>query len=194
MANRTASTAQSVHGTNPQYLIETTFRQRIYDSLYWKDQCFGLTVTGVMEKAAALTCIGGCFGASRKPTDFLCLTLKLLQLQPDRAMLDALIDQDDFKYLRALALLYFRLTEPPAEIYQKLEPLYQNFSKLRMRNDSGDFEIVHMDEFVDTLLREKQTCFVTLPVLTRRMALEDAGQLAPRISPLDEDSSDSDDE
>ncbi|KAJ2545661.1 hypothetical protein GGH12_004057 [Coemansia sp. RSA 1822] len=188
MANRTSSNAQSVHGTDPQFLIETTFRQRIYDSLYWKDQCFGLTVTGVMEKAAALTSLGGCYGASRKPTDFLCLLLKLLQLQPTRPMLHELINQHDFKYMRALALLYFRLTESSVDIYQTLEPLYQDFSKLRMRCDGGEFEIVRMDEFVDTLLREKQACFVTLPVLTRRMMLEDTGQLAPRISPLDEDS------
>ncbi|KAJ2713221.1 hypothetical protein H4R23_006004, partial [Coemansia sp. Cherry 401B] len=187
---RTAGTAQSVHGTNPQYLIETTFRQRIYDSLYWKDQCFGLTVTGVMEKAAGLGSVGGCYGASRKPTEFLCLTLKLLQLQPDRQMVEVLIDQEEFKYLRALALLYFRLTEAPADIYQKLEPLYRDFRKLRARTDSGEFEIVHMDEFIDTLLREKQACYITLPVLTRRMALEDGGQLAPRISPLDDDDDD----
>ncbi|KAJ2456366.1 hypothetical protein EV183_000072 [Coemansia sp. RSA 2336] len=187
MANRTVGTAQLVHGTDPQLLIETTFRQRIYESLYWKDQCFGLTITGVMEKAASLTCIGGCFGASRKPTEFLCLMLKLLQLQPDRQMVDVLIDQEDFKYMRALALLYFRLTEAPVEIYRKLEPLYRDFRKLRMRTEAGSFEIVHMDEFIDTLLREKETCVVTLPVLTRRMALEDVGQLAPRISPLDND-------
>ncbi|KAJ2501268.1 hypothetical protein GGH96_002073 [Coemansia sp. RSA 1972] len=188
MANRTSSTAQSVHGTDPQFLIETTFRQRIYDSVYWKDQCFGLTITGVMEKASTLTSLGGCYGASRKPTNFLCLLLKLLQLQPTPLMLHELINQRDFKYLRALALLYFRLTEPSVDIYQTLEPLYEDFSKLRMRGDGGEFEIVRMDEFVDVLLREKQACFVTLPVLTRRGMLEDTGQLAPRISPLDEDS------
>ncbi|KAJ2133513.1 hypothetical protein GGH19_001076 [Coemansia sp. RSA 1807] len=188
MANRTSSTAQSVHGTDPQLLIETTFRQRIYDSVYWKDQCFGLTITGVMEKSTSISSVGGCFGASRKPTDFLCLLLKLLQLQPTLPMLHELINQKDFKYLRALAILYFRLTQASVDIYQTLEPLYEDFSKLRMRGDGGEFEIVRMDEFVDTLLREKQACFVTLPVLTRRMALEDTGQLAPRISPLDENS------
>ncbi|KAJ2614246.1 hypothetical protein H4S08_001815 [Coemansia sp. RSA 1365] len=188
MANRTASTAQAIHGTNPQYLIETTFRQRIYDSRYWKEHCFGLTVTGVMDKAVDLTCIGGCFGASRRPTEFLCLMLKLLQLQPDREMLDVLVDQKDFKYLRALALLYFRLTQPSLEIYQKLEPLYVDYRKLRSRNMTGNYEIVHMDEFVDSLLRENKVCFITLPGITKRMALEDAGQLPPRISPLDDDS------
>ncbi|KAJ2767129.1 hypothetical protein IWQ57_004079 [Coemansia nantahalensis] len=193
MANRTAATAQAVHGTNPQYLIETTFRQRIYDSQYWKEHCFGLTVTGVMEKAVDLPCIGGCFGSNRRPTEFLCLLLKLLQLQPDRAMVDALVAQPDFKYLRALALLYFRLTEPPLDVYRTLEPLYADYRKLRVKNIAGGLEIIHMDEFVDQLLREPRVYFVALPALTRRLLLEDAGQLPPRLSPLDDDSdSDSD--
>ncbi|PIA18781.1 PRP38-domain-containing protein [Coemansia reversa NRRL 1564] len=153
---------QAIHGTNPQYLIETTFRQCIYDSWYWKEYCFGLTVTGVMDKAVDLTCIGGCFGPSQKPTEFLCLTLKLLQLQPDCQMLDVLVDQKDFKYLHALALL--------------------------SKNMTGAYEIVHIDEFVDSLLCENKVCFITLPGITKRMALEDAGQLAPRISPLDDES------
>lgn len=43
MANRTQKDAASVKGTNPQYLIEKIIRTRIYDSLYWKEQCFGLS-------------------------------------------------------------------------------------------------------------------------------------------------------
>lgn len=43
MANRTVKDARNVHGTNPQYLIEKIIRSRIYDSKYWKEQCFALT-------------------------------------------------------------------------------------------------------------------------------------------------------
>ncbi|KAI9499850.1 hypothetical protein GGI25_003878 [Coemansia spiralis] len=190
MANRTVATAQSVHGTNPQYLIEKAYRQRVYDSLYWKEHCFGLTVTGVMEKASELTSIGGCYGTNRRPTEFFCLTLKLLQLQPDRQMIDVLLDQTDFKYLRALAAMYFRLTQPPKDVYEKLEPLYGDYRKLRKRSSDGPFELTFMDEFVDSLLRENFVCFITLPHITKRMVMEDAGVLAPRISPLDEDDDD----
>ncbi|KAJ2557833.1 hypothetical protein EV175_001109 [Coemansia sp. RSA 1933] len=192
MANRTVATAQSVHGTNPQYLIEKAYRQRIYDSLYWKEHCFGLTVTGVMEKAVSLKSIGGCYGANRKPTEFMCLMLKTLQLQPDRQMIDALLDQTDFKYLRALAALYFRLTQPPKDIYSRLEPLYSDYRKLRVRTSDGPFELTHMDEFVDSLLRDNFVCYITLPLLTKRITLEDAGALPPRISPLDDDDDESD--
>ena len=43
MANRTVKDAKSIKGTNPQYLIEKIIRSRIYDSKYWKEQCFALT-------------------------------------------------------------------------------------------------------------------------------------------------------
>ena len=43
MANRTVKDATSVHGTNPQYLVEKIIRTRIYDSKYWKEECFALT-------------------------------------------------------------------------------------------------------------------------------------------------------
>lgn len=43
MANRTVKDAHSIHGTNPQYLVEKIIRTRIYESKYWKEECFGLT-------------------------------------------------------------------------------------------------------------------------------------------------------
>lgn len=43
MANRTAKDASTVKGTNPQYLVEKIIRTRIYDSIYWKEKCFGLS-------------------------------------------------------------------------------------------------------------------------------------------------------
>ena len=43
MANRTVKDAHTVKGTNPQYLIEKIIRSRIYESKYWKENCFALT-------------------------------------------------------------------------------------------------------------------------------------------------------
>ena len=43
MANRTVKDAQSVKGTNPQYLVEKITRTRIYESKFWKEQCFALS-------------------------------------------------------------------------------------------------------------------------------------------------------
>ena len=47
MANRTVKDASSIKGTNPQYLVEKIIRTRIYESKYWKEQCFALT--GITE-------------------------------------------------------------------------------------------------------------------------------------------------
>lgn len=43
MANRTVKDAVTVKGTNPQYLIEKIIRSRIYESKYWKENCFALS-------------------------------------------------------------------------------------------------------------------------------------------------------
>lgn len=51
MANRTVKDAKSIRGTNPQYLIEKITRTRIYDSKYWKEECFALTAEALVDKA-----------------------------------------------------------------------------------------------------------------------------------------------
>ena len=40
MANSTDPLALSVHGTNPQNLIEKILRTKIYANLFWKEHCF----------------------------------------------------------------------------------------------------------------------------------------------------------
>lgn len=50
MANRTVKDAKNIHGTNPQYLIEKIIRSRIYDSKFWKEQCFALTAELLVDK------------------------------------------------------------------------------------------------------------------------------------------------
>ena len=43
MANRTQKGAVSVHGKDPQLIVEKIIRSRIYECRYWKEQCFALT-------------------------------------------------------------------------------------------------------------------------------------------------------
>jgi len=45
MANRTDPSAISVHGTNPQFLIEKIVRTKIYSCAYWKEHCYALNGT-----------------------------------------------------------------------------------------------------------------------------------------------------
>ncbi|KAJ3183441.1 hypothetical protein HDU87_006760 [Geranomyces variabilis] len=193
MANRTVTEATNIHGTNPQFLIEKIIRTRIYDSLYWKESCFALTAETIIDKAVALQSIGGQYG-NQKPTEFLCLALKMLQLQPEKEILRLYIQNEDYKYLRALGAFYLRLTGTAVEIYRYLEPLLLDFRKLRRRNISGDFELTYMDEFVDELLRSDRVCDTILPRITKRHILEETGELEPRVSPLEEDLMDEDEE
>ncbi|KXS16754.1 PRP38-domain-containing protein [Gonapodya prolifera JEL478] len=180
MANRTVYDAKSVHGTNPQYLVEKILRARIYESLFWKEHCFALTAETLIDKAVQLNAIGGHFGGNMKPTEFICLILKMLQIQPDRSICLEYLRQEDFKYLRALGAYYWRLTQRAEDVYKELEPLLEDFRKLRERNKDGGLIITHMDEFIDALLREERVCDVQLPRLTKREVLEEQGVLEMR--------------
>uniref|UniRef100_A0A8I5UHP6 Pre-mRNA-splicing factor 38B n=1 Tax=Pongo abelii TaxID=9601 RepID=A0A8I5UHP6_PONAB len=55
MANSTLKDEHSVRSTNPQYLVEKIIRTRIYESKYWKEECFGLMAELVVDKAMELT-------------------------------------------------------------------------------------------------------------------------------------------
>ncbi|CAE6501388.1 unnamed protein product [Rhizoctonia solani] len=90
---------------------------------------------------------------------------------------------DEFKYLRALTAMYIRMTFPPVEIYEILEPLLKDYRKLRLRNMAG-YSLTFMDEFVDQLLTEERVCDIILPRLAKREVLEETEGLAPRTSVL----------
>ncbi|KAL7042542.1 hypothetical protein ACKWTF_001181 [Chironomus riparius] len=187
MANRTLKDAKNIHGTNPQYLIEKIIRSRIYDSQYWKESCFALTAELMVDKAMELRFLGGVFGGNIKPTPFICLVLKFLQIQPEKDIVIEFIKNEEFKYVRALGAFYLRLTASAVDCYKYLEPLYNDYRKLRRQNRMGHYEIVHMDEFIDELLREERVCDVILPRIQKRCVLEESGELDPKVSLLDDD-------
>ncbi|KAH8354000.1 hypothetical protein KR067_008376 [Drosophila pandora] len=187
MANRTVKEAKNVHGTNPQYLIEKIIRSRIYDSKYWKEQCFALTAELLVDKAMELRFVGGVYGGNIKPTQFLCLTLKMLQIQPEKDIVVEFIKNEEFKYVRALGAFYLRLTGAALDCYKYLEPLYIDNRKLRRQNRAGQFEIVYMDEYIDELLRNDRVCDIILPRIQKRTILEENNEIEPKVSVLDED-------
>ena len=141
-------------------MVEYIIRQKIYDSFYWKQECFGLTAELLVEKGVELKYVrlgacfelgmrgacnvfgalfairitrlvhltrfvgacqssddalangilllgfplqaGGMYGDPQKPAEFLCLTLKMLQIQPDKDIIIEFIKDEEFKYLRLL--------------------------------------------------------------------------------------------
>lgn len=76
-----------IRGQNPALLFEKGVRERITESYYWKEQCWGLNAETLCDRAAELKFIGGTTGIMGKPTPFLCLAFKLLQLVPERAII-----------------------------------------------------------------------------------------------------------
>lgn len=187
MANRTVKDAKSIRGTNPQYLIEKIIRSRIYDSKYWKEECFALTSELLVDKAMELRYVGGVHGGHVRPAPFLCLLLKMLQIQPEKEIVVEFIKNEEFKYVRALGAFYMRLTGSSIDCYKYLEPLYNDNRKLRRQNRDARFELVHVDEFIDELLREERLCDIILPRVQKRFVLEENNELDPKVSALDDD-------
>ena len=140
--------------------------------------------------------VGGMCGEPQKPTPFMCLILKMLQIQPDKDIVVEFIKNDDFKYLRLLGgwwvlrwhgrhrqahvllgccadvsmlwcrllshhhcpdlclarragAFYMRLVGRSQDVYQYLEPLYNDYRKVRVRNLAGRQELTHVDEVSD---------------------------------------------
>ena len=59
-----------IRGGNPALLFETAVRDRVTESLYWKEQCFGLNAATLLDRAVEMTYIGGTYGVGMKPTPF----------------------------------------------------------------------------------------------------------------------------
>jgi len=51
----------------------------------------------LVDLACELTELGGVLAGTIKPTHFICLTLKMLQLQPDKEIIVEFIKNEDFK-------------------------------------------------------------------------------------------------
>mmetsp|Transcript_22572 Transcript_22572/g.43954 ORF Transcript_22572/g.43954 Transcript_22572/m.43954 type:complete len:336 (-) Transcript_22572:114-1121(-) len=184
--NTTVSDAESIKGTNPQFLIEKITRMKIYECMYWKEHCFALNAEGIVDKAVDLKYVGGVTGGNRHPSEFLCLLLKMLQIQPEKSIVLEFILNDDYKYVRVLGATYLRLTGNAIEIFQYLEPLLNDLRKIRYKNVEAKFEIKHVDEIVDNLLIGENAFDIMLPRIPLRWHLELAGKLQPRKSALEE--------
>lgn len=88
-----------IRGQNPALLFEKGVRERITESYYWKEQCFGLNAATLCDRAVELKFIGGTSGITGRPTPFLCLAFKMLQLVPEKEivleMLNFAGDEED---------------------------------------------------------------------------------------------------
>ncbi|KAH6674904.1 PRP38 family-domain-containing protein [Halenospora varia] len=174
------------NGLNPANIMEKPVRDRIIDSYFWKDQCFAVNEADIIDRVLAhVHFIGGTYGDAQKPSPFLCLAFKLLQLGPDDNVLKEYLEfgGEKFKYLRALACFYVRLTRKAPDVYTLLEPYLEDRRKLKRRTRMGT-SLTFVDQFVDDLLTKDRMCATTLWKLPKREVLEDLEVLEPRVSPL----------
>ncbi|TPX10641.1 uncharacterized protein E0L32_008375 [Thyridium curvatum] len=183
---RGTSAALAPNGLNPATIMEKAVRERIVDSYFWKEQCFAVNEADLVDRVVDhVRHVGGVAGESQRPTPFLCLALKMLILAPADDVLAAYLRRggERFKYLRALAAFYVRLTRPAAEVYRTLEPLLEDRRKLRRKGRAGT-TLTYVDEFVDDLLVKDRVCATSLWKMPAREVLEDLDVLEPRVSPL----------
>jgi pre-mRNA-splicing factor 38A len=174
------------NGLNPATILEKAVRERIVDSYFYKEQCFGVNEADIVDRVVEhVDFIGGVSGTVQKPTPFLCLAFKLLQLAPSDAILDEYLHfgGEKFKYLRALAVFYIRLTRTDKDVFARLEPFLEDRRKLRRKGRNGT-SLTFMDEFVDDLLTKDRVCATSLWKMRKRDILEDLELLEPRVSPL----------
>lgn len=170
--------------------MERITRDKVYAMTYWKEKCFGVSAEALVDLAVDLRAVGGIYGGNNRATEFLCLTLKLLQIQPEKEIILEFIKNEDHKYVRLLGAFYMRLVGKPTDVYQYLEPLLNDYRKVRYRAKDGKYVLTHVDEFVNNLLTKDMFCDVALPRVPHRQMLEAAGHLEPRVSALEEDIAD----
>ncbi|KAI0138166.1 PRP38-domain-containing protein [Hypoxylon sp. NC0597] len=183
---RGSSAALAPNGLNPATIMEKAVRERIVESYFWKEQCFGVNEADIVDRVVDhVSFVGGTYGVTQKPTPFLCLAFKLLQLAPDDSILEEYLSfgGDKFKYLRALACFYVRLTRRAENVYKTLEPFLEDRRKLRRKGRAGT-SLTYVDQFVDDLLTKDRVCATSLWQMPKREILEDLELLEPRISPL----------
>ena len=185
MLDNRGYTGPLVRGQNPLALLDAPLRDRITESYYWKEQCFGLNAATLLDRAVELTHVGGTYGVAQKPTPFLCLVFKLLQLLPERDIVQEYLTRggEEWKYLRALAAVYVRLTGEAKDVYATLEEYLTDGRKLRRRVREG-YRLSYVDEFMDELLTKDRVCGISLWKMPAREVLEDMDVLEPRVSPL----------
>lgn len=183
---RGSNVSLAPNGLNPATIMEKAVRERIVDSYFFKEQCFAVNEADIVNRVVDhVYFVGGTYGSAQKPTPFLCLAFKLLQLAPRDDVLREYLafGGDKFKYLRALAVFYIRLTRRAKDVYTLLEPYLEDRRKLRRKGRAGT-TLTYVDEFVDDLLVKDRVCGTSLWKMPSRDLLEDLDELEPRVSPL----------
>lgn len=148
----------------------------------------GLTAELVVNEAMEFRFVGVIYGGNIKPAPFLCLSLRMLQIPLEKDLIVGFIKNEDFKYIHMLGALYMRPTGTAIDWshYKYLEPLYNDCRRIKSQNQSGKFELVHVDEFIDELLTVRESDIILARPQEHRVP-EQAARVEPPVSALDKD-------
>lgn len=148
-----------VGGADSVTLVDKIVRERVFDSVYWKQYCFNVDLLSIQPLLCQLRFVGD--GSS----PFVCLLVKLLQLVPDRQVVEFFIEQKQFKYMKCVFLLYFRI------VYREFEYLkahLADYRRIRVKQGAGSgMKLYHVDEFVNDLLQDQFVCGISLPMIKK---------------------------
>lgn len=183
---------QKIHGLNPALLVEKIVRERIQDSHYWISKASTINFYSLLDECIDSVHVVGVYINKGKTvvSRFMCLLFRLIHIQPPIDVVLWLVDfrNHKFKYICVLFSLYYRIIcENPVEIYNVLEPLLEDYRKIRVFDLDGTVKIAHVDEIIDGLLETSKFYGITLPLLTKRWVLEEKGELEERESKLMEE-------
>jgi len=67
-----------------------------------------------------------------------------------------------------IGAFYLRLAGRAVEVYQYLEPLYNDYRKVRERLRDGTYRLTHVDEVVDKMLQTDHLFDIALPRIPLR--------------------------
>jgi pre-mRNA-splicing factor 38A len=144
--------------------MDKILRQRVEESLYYKQRCFGLNAATLLDVAIELNAVGS-LDIGNRPMPFASLLTKLFELRPTREIVEFYISQPRFKYLKLLALLYHRLV---FRDYAYLVSLVdEDYRKVRVYSQ-GEFSLSYMDECVDALAQRGEFAGYTLVEMDRQ--------------------------
>lgn len=176
---------------NKAHLVESIVRQRIQDSLFYKQHLFLANELTILETIVAHVHYIGGTDAGGRPSPFLCCLLRLLELEPLQEILQLYLQQNgynQFKYLTALTLLYCRLVQKPSAFYALYDQYITDYRKLRVALKLPDFshavpvhyKLTYMDEWVDRLAVEDRVVDLILPYMAPRQSYIEKGEAEPR--------------
>lgn len=152
-------------GLNTTQLIEKITRERIFDSLYWKQYCFNINAASLLDRAVEIGCIGN-IPTSGSPFPFICLFVKLIQLMPSREIIEFYATQDRFKYLKVLGLLFVRLVYRDYLWLRRELTKNEDYRKVRIFENDG-YKLSYIDEVVDRLIEDERFIGLTLPYMKK---------------------------